>query len=113
VDWLIPPGFNGAFLVASRIDRAGDRGLLAGFALLLAPFEFFGDSMALQCVLGRPRDPLDSPHHVRDNNDQRAAGWALLFTLASGAFIANAISYYSMQAHLTANLLFAWLLLKA
>jgi hypothetical protein len=44
--------------------------------------------------------------------DRRAAGWAVLFTIASGAFVANAISYYSMQAHLTANLLFAWLLLK-
>jgi hypothetical protein len=35
----------------------------------------------------------------------------VLFTLASGAFAAYAISYYSMQAHLTANLLFVWLLL--
>ena len=44
--------------------------------------------------------------------DRRAAGWALLFTVASGGFVANAISYYSMQAHLTANLLFVALLLK-
>jgi hypothetical protein len=44
--------------------------------------------------------------------DRRAAGWAMLFTIASGVFFANAISYYSMQAHLTANLLFAWLLIK-
>ena len=41
-----------------------------------------------------------------------AAGWAVLFTAASGAFAAYAISYYSMQAHLTANQLFVWLLLK-
>jgi hypothetical protein len=44
--------------------------------------------------------------------ERRAAGWALLFTVASGGFVANALSYYSMQAHLTANLLFAALLLK-
>jgi hypothetical protein len=44
--------------------------------------------------------------------DRRAAGWALLFTVSSGAFIAYAISYYSMQAHLTLNLLFAHLLLR-
>src|SRR5258708_10103603 len=36
----------------------------------------------------------------------------MLFALASTAFLANAISYYSMQAHLTLNLLFVWLLLK-
>jgi hypothetical protein len=35
-----------------------------------------------------------------------------LFAIASSVFWANAISYYSMQAHLTANLLYAWLLLK-
>src|SRR6202040_1898143 len=39
-------------------------------------------------------------------------GWAILFALASGAFAANGISYYSMQAHLTANLLFVALLIK-
>ena len=45
--------------------------------------------------------------------ERRAAGWAVLFALASSAFWANgAISYYSMQAHLTANLLYAWLLLN-
>ena len=42
--------------------------------------------------------------------DRRAAGWAQLFTVASGAFAADALSYYSMQAHLTANLLFVALL---
>jgi hypothetical protein len=44
--------------------------------------------------------------------DRRSAAWAMLFGLASSAFIANAISYYSMQAHLTLNLLFVRLLLK-
>jgi hypothetical protein len=36
----------------------------------------------------------------------------MLFTLASGAFIAEGISYYSMQAHLAANLLFVALLIQ-
>ena len=44
--------------------------------------------------------------------DRRAAGWAVLFTFASGAFVANGLSYYSMQAHLCANLLFAALLIR-
>ena len=37
----------------------------------------------------------------------------MLFALASGAFVANGLSYYSMQAHLAANLLFAALLIKS
>jgi hypothetical protein len=32
--------------------------------------------------------------------------------VASGAYVANALSYYSMQAHLTANLLFVALLMR-
>jgi hypothetical protein len=36
----------------------------------------------------------------------------MLFALASGAFIADGISYYSMQAHLAANLLYVALLIK-
>ena len=36
----------------------------------------------------------------------------MLFALASGAFVANGLSYYSMQAHLAGNLLFVALLIK-
>src|SRR5258708_7309946 len=66
VDWLVVPGFNGSFLLASRETGRAIEEYWPGFALLLAPT----------------------------------------------AFLANAISYYSMQAHLTLNLLFVWLLLK-
>ena len=112
VDWLIPPGFNGVFLVASKSTGQAIGAYWPGFALLLAPFEFLGipwlcnGCLAGLAILLIHRITLEVTH------DQRAAGWALLFTFASGAFIANAISYYSMQAHLTASLLFAWLLLK-
>jgi hypothetical protein len=36
----------------------------------------------------------------------------MLFTIASPAFVANAISYYSMEAHLFCTLLYCWLLLE-
>ncbi len=42
VDWLIPPGFNGAFLIASRTTGHAMEGYWPGFSLLLAPFEFLG-----------------------------------------------------------------------
>jgi hypothetical protein len=34
-----------------------------------------------------------------------AAGWAVILSAASPAFFINAISYYSMSAHLLASLL--------
>jgi hypothetical protein len=53
-------------------------------------------------------------HHITAeiSQDHLAAGWAVLFTIASGAFVADAISYYSLQAHMTANLSFVALLLR-
>jgi len=112
VDWLIPPGFNGAFLIASKSTGQAIESYWPGFSLLLAPFEFLGIPWLCNACLAGLSILLIHRITLEITNDQRAAGWALLFTLASGAFIANAISYYSMQAHLTANLLFAWLLLK-
>jgi len=112
VDWLIPPGFNGPFLIASRTTGQAIEAYWPGFALLLAPFEFLGiPSLCNACLAGIAMLLI---HRItlEITDDKRAAGWALLFTLASGAYIANSISYYSMQAHLTANLLFAWLLMR-
>ena len=112
VDWLIPPGFNGSFLVASKVTGQAAEGYWPGFSLLLAPFEFLGVPWLCNACLAGLALLLIHRITLEITNDRCAAGWAMLFTLASGAFIANAISYYSMQAHLTANLLFAWLLLK-
>ncbi len=112
VDWLIPPGFNGVFLLASKSTGQAIGAYWPGFALLLAPFEFLGTPWLCNACLAGLAILLIHRITLEITNDRRAAGWALLFTFASGAFIANAISYYSMQAHLTANLAFAWLLLK-
>jgi len=78
---------------------------------LLAPFVWLGIPWAGNptivaasfLLIGRiTRDLAVSP---------LAAGWAMLFAMASPAFVANGISYYSMPAHLLFNLGFAWLLL--
>jgi hypothetical protein len=112
VDWLIPPGFNGAFLLASRTTGQTMEGYWPGFSLLLAPFEFLGIPWLCNASLAGFAIFLVHRITFEITEDRRAAGWAVLFTVASGAFAAYAISYYSMQAHLTANLLFVWLLLK-
>jgi hypothetical protein len=112
VNWLIPPGFNGAFLLASRTTGQAMEAYWPGFSLILAPFEFLGIPWLCNSTLAGITIFLVHRITLEITDDRRAAGWAVLFTLASGAFAAYAISYYSMQAHLTANLLFVWLLLK-
>lgn len=112
IDWLIPRGFNGEFLMASRTTGEAVEAYWPGFALLLAPFEFAGVPWLCNAILAGLAVFLIHRITFEITRDTRAAGWAVVFTVASGAFVANAISYYSMQAHLTANLLFVWLLLK-
>lgn len=112
VNWLIPTGFNGAFLVASRTTGQAMEAYWPGFSLILAPFEFIGMPWLCNSILSGLAIFLIHRITLEITDDRRSAGWAVLFTLASGVFAAYAISYYSMQAHLTANLLFVWLLLK-
>jgi len=112
VDWLVVSGFNGTFLVASPESGRAIGHYWPGFSALLAPFEFLNAPWLCNPTLAGLAIVLIYRITFEISGDRRAAGWALLFTVASGGFVANALSYYSMQAHLTANLLFAALLLK-
>lgn len=111
LDQLIPPSFQNHFLMVNRNTGAVFAAYWPGFAILLTPFEWLGIPWACNptlvaasvLLIGRvARDLLASP---------LAAGWAMLFALASPAFVANGITYYAMPAHLLLNLCFAWLLL--
>ena len=111
MDWLVVRGFNGSFLIASsETGRAIER-YWPGFALLLAPFEFFKVPWLCNASLAGLAVFLIYWITREITGDRRAAGWAMLFTVSSGVFVAEAVSYYSMQAHLTANLLFVALLI--
>jgi hypothetical protein len=112
VDWLVVRGFDTSFLFLSHTTGEAIEGYWPGFALLLSPFEFLGISWLCNPMLGGFSVYLVYRITLAIADDRRAAGWAVLFTIASGAFWGNAISYYSMQAHLTANLLYVWLMLK-
>jgi hypothetical protein len=112
VDWMVVRGFNGEFLLASRDTGRVIEVYWPGFAALLAPFEFLRVPWVCNALLAGLALLLIHRITEKVTGDKRAAGWALLFAFASGAFVADAISYYSMQAHLTANLLFASLLLQ-
>jgi hypothetical protein len=112
VNWLVNPAYNGAFLIASPETGRAIESYLPGFSLLLASFEFFSAPWLCNALLGGGAVYLMYRITLEITGDRRAAAWATIFGIASGAFFANAISYYSMQAHLTLNLLFAWLLLS-
>lgn len=112
INWLIAPGFHGAFLIASPETGQAIEGYWPGFSLLLAPFEFLNVPWLCNALLGGSAIYLLYHITFEITGDRRAAAWAMLFGIASGVLIATAISYYSMQAHLTLNLLFAWLLLS-
>ena len=111
VDWLVVRGFNGTFLIGSPETGRVIEAYWPGFALLLAPFQLL--AVPWLCNASLSGLSLFLIYWItREIADRRAAGWAMLFALASGAFLADGISYYSMQAHLAANLIFVALLLR-
>ncbi len=112
VDWLVVRGFNGEFLVASQDTGRAVAQYWPGFALLLSPFQFLGIPWACNAALSGLAVFLIYWITKEITGESRAAGWAMLFTLASGAFLAEGMSFYSMQAHLCANLLFVALLIR-
>ncbi|MGZ6123876.1 MAG: hypothetical protein ACXWLR_02895, partial [Myxococcales bacterium] len=83
-----------------------------GFALLLTPFVWLGVPWLLNPLIGGAT--LFVLWRIARTlwPESAAAGWALLFTAASPAFVVNSISFYSMPAHLLASLVFAALLLR-
>ncbi|MDA8254648.1 MAG: hypothetical protein M0Z99_03250 [Betaproteobacteria bacterium] len=112
LDNLIPRGFQNHFLMVNRHSGAVFSAYWPGFSLLLAPFVWLDIPWVLNptlvaaslLMIGRiARELIPS---------SAAAGWAMLFALASPAFVANGITYYSMPAHLLLNLCFVWLLLS-
>jgi hypothetical protein len=82
-----------------------------GFALLLAPFAALGVPWLLNPLLGGATLCIVWRLARRLVPSPSAAGWAVLLTAASPAFAVNAISFYSMAAHLLFNLLFVSLIL--
>ena len=83
-----------------------------GFALLLTPFSALGIPWACNPLLAAAALALIGRLARRLTGEVQAAGWAMLFTLASPGFSGQALSYFAMTAHLLVNLVYAWLLLE-
>lgn len=109
---LVPDFYQWRWLVATEHTGEVASMYWPGFALLLAPFSLIGAPWACNPLLASLSLVLIARLATRLSGVPQAAGWAMLFALASPAFIGMAISYFSMTAHLFLNALFAWLLLE-
>jgi hypothetical protein len=107
---LVPEGFRGSFLAVDPGTGRMASLYWPGFAALLAPWALVGVPWLLNPLLTALTLMLLHRLALRLFADADVAGWVLLLTLASPAVIANGISFYSMPAHLAANLLYALLL---
>jgi hypothetical protein len=110
---LVPAFYQWRWLIAS--EATGEVAVVywPGFSLLLAPFSLIGAPWACNPMLASLSLVLMAKLARRlTGNSDAASGWALLFALGSPGFSAMALSYFSMTAHLSLNLLFAWLLVQ-
>jgi hypothetical protein len=111
IDWLIPTGFQNFFLMVSKAEGSVASGYWPSFALLLTPFTWLGIPWACNPVLSGLTVWLMHRLAMRIFDNLETAGLAVLFTVASPVFFADGVSYYSMTAHLLANIIFALLMI--
>jgi hypothetical protein len=112
MDWVIPPGFQNAFINVSHATGRAASGYWPAFALILAPFTWAGVSWACNPIITALT--LLGIHRLAAGlfADVEAAGLALLFAAASPVIFADGISYYAMSAHLLASTLYVLLLVQ-
>jgi hypothetical protein len=112
VDWLLPKGFQGAFLKVSTSTGAVMSGYFPGYALVQVPFVFLGIPWLCNPALVGATLLVLAYIARTIFGDLPSAGWVLLFAIASPVFLINGISYYSSSGQLLLNLGFCALLLK-
>ena len=106
---LVPPKLLFPFFAADPTTGSVASTYWPGFALLLTPLTWLGVPWLLNPLLSGCCLLLLASLARRLTGEDAAAGWALLFTLASPAFTVDAISFYPLTAHLAFNL--AWMTL--
>lgn len=112
LDGLIPVRFQNLFLTVSRTTGEVASTYWPGFALLLAPFVWLNATWAANPAIGALAVPAVHRLTREVTGSSEAAAWATVFAAASPVFVVDSISYYSMQAHLLCNTVFALLLLR-
>jgi hypothetical protein len=112
VDWLVYPEFQNYFINVSHETGRVASSYWPGFAVLLTPFVLAGVPWLCNPALGALSLYVIYRLTLALTASREAAGLAMLFSVASAAFVINAISFYSMTAHLLCNAVFALLLLN-
>ncbi len=112
LDWLLPKGFQGNFLRISTATGAVMSGYFPGYALVQVPFVLLGVPWLCNPVLVGATLLVMAYIARTLFGNPTAAGWVLLFAIASPVFLVNGISYYSSSGQLLLNLAFCALLLK-
>jgi hypothetical protein len=111
LEWLVPSWMY-QFLRVNAETGAVASGYWPGFALLLAPFSALGVPWLLNPLIGGATVLVMHRLALVLFDNVESAGYVVLLTLASPAITVNALSYYSMPAHLLANALFMLLVLR-
>ena len=113
MDWLIPKFFQAKFLVGSAASGKVASVYWPGFSLLLTPFTALGVPWLLNPLIGGGTILVMHRLGLALFGSAECAGYVVLLTLASPAITINALSFYSMPAHLLLNGLYTLLLLSA
>lgn len=112
VDWLVFPSFQDYFIKVDRQTGAMASVYWPGFALLLTPFKALGLPWLCNPLLAALALLVIHRLVMTLTASPVAAASAVVFSLASPAFVINAISFYSMTAHLLLNAVFVLLLIR-
>jgi hypothetical protein len=83
-----------------------------GYALLMTPFSFLGIPWACNSFITALSLCFFFLVGRRLGGTNEAGFWAAIFALVSSVVAINAATFYSMPAHLLANLVFCWLIIQ-
>ncbi|CAN0621882.1 conserved membrane protein of unknown function [Burkholderia multivorans] len=109
LDRLIYPPFQNYFLTVSRASGQVASVYWPGFALAMTPFSLIGAEWLCNPVLSAlSLVAIARTCRLVFPGEDSVAGWAMLFAVASPAFVAMGISYYAMTGLLLTNLVFTW-----
>lgn len=112
LEWLVPHSRYVGFIRMSPETGATASGYWPGMSLLLTPFTALGIPWLLNPLIGGATILVMHRLALALFDDMESAGYVVLLTIASPAVTINALSFYSMPAHLLANAIFMLLLLR-
>lgn len=108
IDRLLPLHFQNKFIVVSRESGAVASAYWPGFALLMAPFSALDVAWLCNPVLAALSLLVIGQVARLLFPECGVAGWAMLLTLASSAFLVMGISFYAMTVLMLGNLAFLY-----